>query len=68
MLAPKQVGIGLALFQSRIFDAVLAVPGAIAVHGLLLNGAAFTDYGMDPGPGNFFDFENGGLVLNGKAA
>ena len=68
LLAPEQVGIGLALFESRIFDAVLAVPGAIAVHGLLLNGAAFADYGMDPGPGNFFDFENGGLVLNGKAA
>jgi hypothetical protein len=68
LLAPEHVGIGLALFQSRIFDAVLAVPGAIAVHGLLLNGVAFTDYGMDPGPGNFFDFENGGLVLNGKAA
>jgi hypothetical protein len=68
LLAPEQAGIGLALFQSRIFDAVLAVSGAIAVNGLLLDGAAFTDYGIDPGPGNFFDFENGGLVLNGKAA
>jgi hypothetical protein len=68
LLAPEQVGIGLALFESRIFDAILAVPGAIAVQGLLLNGAAFTDYGMDPGVGNFFEFENGGLVLNGKAA
>lgn len=68
LLAPEQVGIGLALFQSRIFDAVLGVPGTIAVQGLLLNGTAFTDYGMDPGQGNFFNFENGGLVLNGKGA
>ncbi len=68
ILAPERVGIGLALFQSRIFDAVLAVPGAVAVHGLLLNAAPFSDYGVDPGAGNYFDFETGALVLNGKAA
>jgi hypothetical protein len=68
ILAPEHVGIGLALFESRIFDAVLAVPGAIAVHGLLLNGAPFSDYGVQPGAGNYFDFESGELVLNGKAA
>src|SRR5215831_8127008 len=68
ILAPEHVGIGLALFQSRIFDAVLAVPGTVAVHGLLLNGSVFKDYGVDPGAGNYFDFETGALVLNGKAA
>ena len=68
LLAPEQIGIGLALFVSRIFEAVLAVPGTIAVQGLLLNGAAFGDYGVDPGTGNYFDFETGALVLNGKAA
>lgn len=68
LLAPERVGIGLALFESRIFEAVLAVPGTLAVHGLLLDGAAFGDYGIEPGPGRYFDFESGALVLNGKAA
>ena len=68
LLAPERVGIGEALFESRIFEAVLAVPGAVAVQGLLLNGAAFADYGIDPGTGNYFDFESGALLLNGKAA
>jgi len=68
LLPPERVGIGTALFQSRIFDAVLATPGAVAVEGLLLNGAIFSDYGVDPGAGKYFDFEAGALVLNGKAA
>jgi hypothetical protein len=68
ILAPEHVGIGLALFESRVFDAVLAVPGAVAVHGLLLNGSIFKDYGVVPGAGKYFDFETGALVLNGKAA
>jgi hypothetical protein len=68
ILAPERVGIGAALFESRIFAAVLAVPGAVTVHGLLLNGAPFSAYGVKPGTGNYFDFENGALVLNGRAA
>jgi hypothetical protein len=68
LLAPEQIGIGLPLFRSRIFDAVLAVPGTIAVTGLLWNGAPFDQYGIDPGAGRYFDLEGGALVLNGKAA
>jgi len=68
MLAAERVGIGAALFESRIFAAVLAVTGAVAVHGLLLNGAPFSAYGVQPGAGKYFDFENGPLVLNGRAA
>jgi hypothetical protein len=68
LLPPERVGIGSALFQSKIFDAVLTTPGAVAVQGLLLNGAIFGDYGVDPGAGKYFDFEAGSLVLNGKAA
>jgi hypothetical protein len=33
-----------------------------------LNATPFSDYGIDPGAGNYFDFETGALVLNGKAA
>jgi hypothetical protein len=68
LLAPEQIGISLPLFRSRIFEAVLAVPGTIAVTGLLWNGAPFHQYGLDPGAGRYFDLEGGALVLNGKAA
>jgi hypothetical protein len=67
LLAPEHVGIGLPLFRSRLFDAVLAVAGAVAVTGLLLNGVSFDPYGVSPGTGKYFDFENGTLLLNGKA-
>jgi len=67
LLAPEHVGIGQALFRSRIFDAVLSVTGASAVTGLLWNGSNFSNWGIDPGAGHYFDFENGTLLLNGKA-
>jgi hypothetical protein len=66
MLAPENIGIGRALFRSRIFDAVLAVPGAVAVRGLNWNGAPFDPYGISPAAGEYFDLENGTLLLNGK--
>jgi hypothetical protein len=66
MLAPENIGIGRALFRSRIFDAVLAVPGAFAVRGLNWDGAPFDPYGISPAAGHYFDLENGTLVLNGK--
>ncbi len=67
LLAPENIGIGRALFRSRIFDAVLATPGAAAVTGLLLNGAKFDTYGIPSTAGHYFDLENGILLLNGKA-
>ena len=67
LLAPERVGIGQALFRSRIFDVVLSVPGAIAVTGLLWKGSDFNHWGIDPGAGHYFDFEKGTLLLNGKA-
>ena len=67
ILAAERIGIGRALFRSRIFATVLAVAGALAVRGLLLDGADFPDYGITPGAGKYFDFEQSGLVLNGKS-
>ena len=67
LLSLEQIGIGLALFRSRIFDAVLTALGTVAVTGLLLNGRRFDPYGVSPGAGKYFDFENGALILNGKA-
>jgi hypothetical protein len=68
MLAPERVGIGSALFRSRIFEFVGRVPGADTVTDLQLNNAPFSDWGVSPGAGNYFDFETGFLLLNGKGA
>jgi hypothetical protein len=68
MLSPELIGIGLPLFRSRIFDAVLSVRGAVAVTGILVNNSPFIDWAVQPGSGNYFDFENGVLLLNGKAS
>jgi hypothetical protein len=67
LLSPEHVGIGVPLFRSRIFDTVLEVAGTVAVKGLLLNGVTFNPYGVSPGAGKYFDFENGTLLLNGKS-
>jgi len=67
LLAPERIGIGQALFRSRIFEEVLDVAGAVAVTGLLKDDLAFDPYGVSPGAGQYFDLENGILLLNGKA-
>ena len=66
LLAPERIGIGLALFRSQIYEFVCAVPGVATVADLQLNNAPFTDWGVTPGAGNYFDFEKGTLLLNGK--
>lgn len=65
LLAPEQLGVARALFQSLIFKVVLAVPGVLAVRDLRLDGAAMTDFGVHPGTAAYFDFEAGALVING---
>jgi predicted phage baseplate assembly protein len=67
LLAPERIGIGQALFRSRVFEEVLDVAGATAVTGLLTDEVAFDPYGVSPGAGKYFDLENGILLLNGKA-
>jgi hypothetical protein len=67
LLAPERIGIGQPLMRSRIFDAVLAVKGALAVRSILLDGSPLLDFAVTPGAGRYFDFETGGLILNGKA-
>jgi hypothetical protein len=66
LLAPERIGIGLALFRSQIYEFICAVPGAATVADLQLNNAPFIDWGVTPGAGNYFDFEKGALLLNGK--
>jgi predicted phage baseplate assembly protein len=56
------VKIGQSMFQSRIYQTCLSVPGAVAVHSLQLSGAILQtctecsdcDFRYDPGEGGFF--------------
>jgi hypothetical protein len=67
LLSPERIGIGVALFRSRVYEFVCAVPGVASVPDLQLNYAPFTDWGVTPGAGNYFDFEKGSLLLNGES-
>jgi hypothetical protein len=68
LLAPERIGIGRPLYRSELFRTILAVPGALAVTGAVLDGQPFTGFGVAAGAGRYFDFETGPLVINGKAA
>jgi hypothetical protein len=58
VLEPEQLGIGQPLFRTAIMRAVLTVPGAVSVRKLTLAGADFSNYGLSPGAGRYFDLEN----------
>jgi predicted phage baseplate assembly protein len=70
LLVPERIGIGRPLFRSRIFEAVMAVAGVSSVQGLLLKSEwierPWSSYAIKPPAGKYFDFEQGGLLLNGK--
>ncbi|MCF6407766.1 hypothetical protein L3C95_33070 [Chitinophaga filiformis] len=68
ILAPENIGIGRSLFRSRIFAAVLSVPGAMAVSGIYWNGKPFNDFAKTPGAGKYFNFEQeNALQLNNNS-
>ncbi len=66
LLAPENIGIGKPLYRSRVFDSVLNVDGTEAVHEIVVNSIFFNTFALAPGAGNFFDIEQGGVVINGK--
>ena len=69
LLAPERVGVGQALFRSRIFAFVLSVDGVLSVTALTLSGRELHRFGVLPGAGRYFDFTGAGaVILNGKAA
>jgi hypothetical protein len=72
MLVPEKLGIGKPLFRSQVFAAVLAVEGVEAVQGVQLSypgiQGTWDSFGIKPDTGKYFDFEQGGLVLNGSGA
>ncbi|ULQ53242.1 hypothetical protein [Flavihumibacter fluvii] len=66
LLAAERIGIAQPLYRSQVFDAVLAVEGAVSVSGIFINGRPFNRFAVVPGPASYFSIENGKLLLNGK--
>ena len=64
-LAPEVLGIGQPLFRSRLFAAVMAVPGVLGITRFDCQGMASNAHGLKPPPGHYFDFSNR-LDLNGR--
>jgi hypothetical protein len=65
LLAPERLGIGKPLFRSQLFEFLLDVTGVVSVTGLTFNSAPFSNFGVKPPAGYYFDFTNT-LVLNGR--
>jgi hypothetical protein len=65
-LLPESIGIGAPLFRSKLFEQVLMVEGTSSVTSILINNVSFSDYATIPGTGNYFDIENGKLIINGR--
>jgi len=67
LLRPERLGVGKALFESWISETVIETEGVQSLDAILINAAPFTNYGIRPPTGHYFDFETGGVVINGKA-
>ncbi|MGE5806937.1 MAG: hypothetical protein ACM34M_14180, partial [Ignavibacteria bacterium] len=66
LLSPENIGIGLPLYRSRIFESVLKIPGTLAIRNINWNNTTFSDFAIHPGSGNYFDLEQGKVLLNGR--
>jgi hypothetical protein len=55
------------LFRSRLFEFLLNVPGVDSITGLTFAGLPFSDFGVKPPAGGYYDF-SAGLYLNGRNA
>lgn len=66
MLAAEHIGIGQALFQSRLFEAILNVEGVVAVDGILINKKNFDQYAVTPGTGQYFKLGDNTFTINGS--
>jgi hypothetical protein len=67
LLASERIGIGVPLYRSRLFEAVLAVAGTISVQAATIGTQPFDRYAADPGAGRYLDVEAGSLSVNGEA-
>jgi hypothetical protein len=65
LLAPERLGIGKPLFRSRLFEFLLDVEGVESVTSLYFGFSPFSEYGVKPQAGHYFDFTNL-LYINGR--
>jgi hypothetical protein len=68
LLRAERLGPDGVVFQSVLVRAVMEVPGVAALRALDLDASPFTDVGRQPAPGRHFDFEAGGVWINGQLA
>ena len=66
LLSPQNIGIGKPLYRSRLFAAILDVPGTVSVTHVTHDGIPFDEIAIKPGAGHYFNVETGGLIINGK--
>jgi hypothetical protein len=66
ILVPGHSGIGQPLFRSRLYEAIMATTGVVAVDGIFLNGISFDSYASSPGSGHYYDFLPDELLINGQ--
>ena len=64
ILRTENQQIGYPFYRSRLFEAVLAVPGTLAVTSVIWNKRGFRRFAKRPRAGKYFDFEQGSLLLN----
>jgi hypothetical protein len=66
LLSPRNVGIGQPLYRSRLFAAILEVPGTLAVTHMTHDDVPFDEIAIKSNAGEYFDVASGGLIINGK--
>lgn len=67
LLLPEKLTIGKPLFRSVIFGAVLSIEGVASIQNISWDGTVFCETAKSPGAGNYFDFEQGTLLINGNS-
>ena len=67
LLRPERLGVGRALFESRISEVVVNTAGVQSLDALLINTHAMGSYGIQPPTGHYLDFEHGAVRINGRA-
>ena len=68
LLRAEQLGPDGVVFESVVVRAVLEVPGVAALRSLGFDATPFTETGRTPAAGAYFDFDAGGVWVNGIRA
>ncbi len=65
ILSPEVAGIGKPVFRSRIYKALISLPGILGVGTITWNGFSFTGFAKSPERGCYFDIDETRLYLKG---